>query len=219
MTLKIIEKKPEVLKGYNMLLYFAGTMIMYDPTQECIHDFWSQGILKTLPVTSHNPRFITAASLLRQSVDNQSTNVNLMREDYLSLFTGTGNPLAPPYESVYKSTDHLMFDRQTSEVREFYSSYGWKYRFKGEIPDDHLGIELLFLTKLIDKYMEFDDHVCENEMSNEIGRFIENHILSWVPQWHNDIMKNARTIGYKGIGTLIYACVEDIYGIISHKNL
>ena len=63
------DKQQNVLKGYNMLLYFAGTMIMFDPSQECIHDFWTQGILKSLPVTSTNPRFIKAASLLHQSVD------------------------------------------------------------------------------------------------------------------------------------------------------
>jgi len=208
------DKKPEVLKGYNMLLYFAGTMIMFDPSHECIHDFWTQGILKTLPVKSQNPRFITAASLLRQSVDNQATNLEKMKNDYLTLFTGTGSPLAPPYESVYRSREHLMFDRQTAEVREFYRSYGWESRFRDKIPDDHLGTELLFLTILIEKYLELDDNACETEMKNEIRRFIGNHILSWVPDWNKDMLEKANTIGYKGISTLIYACAEDIYGLM-----
>jgi putative dimethyl sulfoxide reductase chaperone len=219
MTLNNVEKKPSVLKGYNMLLYFAGTMIMFDPSRECIHDFWTQGILKSLPVSSHNPRFIEAASLLRQSVADRSTNIKIMKEDYLSLFVGTGNPLAPPYESVYRSKDHLMFDQQSTEVREFYKSYGWESKFKGKIPDDHLGIELLFLTLLIEKYLELDDEACENEMKNEIRRFIDQHILSWIPQWNNNIQEYSKTIGYKGIGTLIYACIEDIYGLLSPKGL
>ena len=25
-----------ILKGYNMLFYFAGSMIMYEPSEECI---------------------------------------------------------------------------------------------------------------------------------------------------------------------------------------
>jgi putative dimethyl sulfoxide reductase chaperone len=220
MILNTTEKKPEVIKGYNMLLYFAGTMIMFDPSHECINDFWNQGILKTLPVRSQNPRFIKAASLLRQSVDNQDTSVAKMKEDYLSLFTGAGSPLAPPYESVYRSREHLMFDKQTSEVREFYRSYGWESKFKGVIPDDHLGIELLFLTILLEKYIELEDYACEAELKNEISRFIEDHILSWVPQWNEDIIKNGRTIGYQGISTLIYACVEDILGLMKKdKNI
>jgi putative dimethyl sulfoxide reductase chaperone len=214
MMLKSVEKKPEVLKGYNMLLYFAGTMIMFDPSHECIHDFWKQGILKTLPVSSHNPRFILAASLLRQSVNNNTTTIEKMREDYLSLFTGTGSPLAPPYESVYRSNEHLMFEKQTEEVREFYRSYGWESKFKGMIPDDHLGIELLFLTILLEKFLVLDDYACEGEMQNEIRRFINSHILSWIPQWNEDMTRHAKTIGYKGISTLIYACVEDINGLL-----
>jgi hypothetical protein len=38
-----------ILKGYNMLLYFAGSMIMYEPVEECVADFWSNGMLSTLP--------------------------------------------------------------------------------------------------------------------------------------------------------------------------
>jgi TorA maturation chaperone TorD len=219
MTPTTNDKQQNVLKGYNMLLYFAGTMIMFDPSQECIHDFWTQGILKSLPVTSTNPRFIKAASLLHQSVDDKLNNINAMKEDYLILFTGTGIPLAPPFESVYKSKDHLIFDKQTVEVREFYDQYGWQSKFKGKIPDDHLGIELLFLTLMIEKYIEFDDVVCEKEMKNEIRRFIDEHILSWVPRWNQNVQEHSKTLGYKGIGTLIYACIEDLYGLFSPKGL
>ncbi len=218
MTEKIKDKQTNVLKGYNMLLYFAGTMIMYDPSQECIHDFWNQGILKKLPISSPNPRFIKAASQLHQSVDDEMSTVKMMKEDYLALFTGTGNPQAPPYESVYRSKDHLMFDKQTSEVREFYNSYGWESKFKGKIPDDHLGVELLFLTLMIEKYLEFDDETCNSEMRNEIRRFINLHLMSWVPDWNEHIQKHANTLSYKGIGTLILACIEDLYSIMSRNN-
>lgn len=207
-----------VLKGYNMLLYFAGTMIMFDPSQECIHDFWSQGILKNLPVSSQNPRFIKAASQLRESVGDEKSSVSIMKEDYLILFTRTKNPLAPPYESVYKSRGHLIFDKQTSEVSEFYKSYGWESKFKGKIPDDHLGVVLLFLTLMIEKYLEIDDEICRSEMRNEIRRFIEQHIMWWVPGWNENLQRYANTNSYKGIGTLILACAEDLYSIMGQNN-
>jgi TorA maturation chaperone TorD len=219
MSPNINDKQPDILKGYNMLLYFAGTMIMYDPSQECINDFWSQGILKNLPVSSSNPKFMKAAAQLHQSVDDKMSTAALMKEDYLNLFIGTGNPLAPPFESVYRSKDHLMFDKQTSEVREFYNSYGWESKFKGKIPDDHLGVELLFLTLLIDKYLEFDDAICNSEMRIEIRRFINEHLLSWIPDWNRNIQKHANTLSYKGIGTLILACIEDLYGMMGQKNI
>lgn len=218
MTNRKSNENQNILKGYNMMLYFAGTMIMFDPSQECIHDFWSQGILKSLPVSSHNPRFIKAASQLRASVGDQNCSIIMMKEDYLNLFTGTGNPLAPPYESVYRSPDHLMFDKQTSEIRDFYKSYGWESKFKGKIPDDHLGVELLFLTLMIEKYLELDDEICNSEMRDEIRRFIDQHIMSWVPEWNKSIQQNANTLSYKGIGTLILACAEDLYNIMGQAD-
>jgi putative dimethyl sulfoxide reductase chaperone len=219
MILETKDKHSNILKGYNMMLYFAGTMIMFDPSQECISDFWEKGILKSLPVTSQNPRFINAASQLHQSVGDTHSGIKSMKEDYLTLFTGNGNPLAPPYESVYKSKDHLMFDKQTTEVREFYESYGWESKFKSKIPDDHLGIELLFLTLMIEKYLEFDDKVCEKEMRNEIIRFINQHMLTWVPQWNEHVQKYSKTLGYKGVGTLIHACIEDLYNILNDPKI
>jgi TorA maturation chaperone TorD len=218
MTEKLTEKQPNILKGYNMLLYFAGTMIMFDPSQECIHDFWTQGILKNLPVSSHNPRFIKAAAQLHQSVGDQNSSVVKMKEDYFALFTGTGNPVAPPYESVYRSKDHLMFDKQTTEVREFYKSYGWESKFKGNIPDDHLSIELLFLTLMVEKYIEFDDEICNSEMRNEIRRFINQHLLTWIPEWNEHVQQHANTLSYKGIGTLIQACIEDLLSIMNQNK-
>jgi putative dimethyl sulfoxide reductase chaperone len=207
-----------ILKGYNMLLYFAGTMIMFDPSQECIHDFWSKGILKSLPVSSPNPRFIKAASQLRESVGDQFSSLGMMKEDYHILFTRSGNPLAPPFESVYRSWDHQRLDKPVSEVKEFYKSYGWESKFKGKISDDHLGIELLFLTLMIEKYLEIDDEFCNSEMRNEIRRFIDQHLMSWIPGWNEQLQQHASTLSYKGIGTLILACAEDLYGIMGQRN-
>ena len=55
-----------------MLLYFAGSMIMHEPSEECIVDFWEKGILKNLPVSSSNPNFIKAASQLRDSFTDKT---------------------------------------------------------------------------------------------------------------------------------------------------
>ena len=203
-----------ILKGYNMLLYFAGTMLMFDPSNECIHDFWTQGILKNLPVTSSNPRFIKAASQLRESTNDGDSTYKFMKEDYLRLFSGKGIAIAPPYESVYMGPERLLFDKHTVEVRHFYESYGWKSKFKNHIPDDHIGIELLFLTILIEKYLELDDEVSSIEMRKEIKRFVRQHILSWIPQWNEAVQAKAKTLGYKGISSLVQACSEDIYSIM-----
>jgi TorA maturation chaperone TorD len=218
MTKEIKDKQHNILKGYNMLLYFTGSMIMYEPTEECLSDFWTIGILRNLPVSSCNPRFLKAAAQLRGSCENKSICFKMMQEDFNKLFAGTVNPLAPPYESAYQHNNPLLPDRSIEDVKGFYKSYGWESKFKGKIPDDHLGVELLFLTLLIEKYLELDDKTCNTEMRIEIRRFIDQHIMSWIPEWNENIQEHAKTLSYKGIGTLIYSCIEDLYSILIQNN-
>jgi putative dimethyl sulfoxide reductase chaperone len=207
-----------ILKGYNMLFYFAGSMIMHEPSDECIVDFWEKGILRNLPVSSINPNFVLAASQLRNSFTDKAAFAKLLHEDYLRLFARDVPTLAPAYESRYTKviTDNSL--HKSSSVTEFYNSYGWQSKFKGKIADDHLGIELLFLTLLIDKYLVLDDVACRDEMRDEIRRFINHHILSWVPQWNQKVQTNANTLSFKGIGNLILSCAEDIFMLFDKKS-
>ena len=209
-----------ILKGYNMLLYFAGSMIMYEPSEECVTDFWTNGVLKNLPVSSSNPNFIKAASQLRESCIDKNICGKMLHEDYLRLFSINDSTLAPAYESLYNKNSQKG-GNLTAGVSEFYNSYGWESKFKGKIKDDHLSVELLFLTLLIDKYLVLDDEACRSEMKKEIRRFIDQHILSWIPEWNNLVQVHSNTLCFKGIGTLILACTEDIFSILGqqHSNI
>ena len=206
--MEIRDENHNILKGYNLLLYFAGSMIMYEPVEECVVDFWKQGILSKLPVSSSNPNFARAASQLRESCSDKSICLERLNEDYNRLFAREGSALAPAFESLY-----INGSASGQSVSGFYESYGWKPKFRGKINDDHLGIELLFLTLLVEKYLVLDDQVCVAEMRNEIRRYIDEHIFSWIRRWNSKMQEFANTLCYKGIATLIFACVEDIYSL------
>lgn len=217
--MEIKSEQHNILKGYNMLLYFAGSMIMYEPSEECVVDFWKNGILKKLPVSSSNPNFIKAASQLSESGLDVNFCGKMLREDYIRLFKRPEMTLAPAYESLYRKSGLYNADNTHSSVSEFYESYGWESKYKGKINDDHLGIELLFLTKMIDKYIVLDDEACRGEMRKEIRRFIDYHILSWIPEWNKKVQDNSNTLSFKGIGTLILACTEDIFSLLDNSSI
>ena len=207
-----------ILKAYNLLLYFAGSMVMYEPVEECVVDFWSNGILSKLPVSSRNPRFMEAASKLRCSCEDKVTCKEILMKDYNKLFAGAGQSVASPIKSNYLvDTAVNGSGHKTEGVGDFYDSYGWRFRSRYSIPDDNLGIELLFLTKLNDQYIILDDEACRREMRNEIRRFIEKHLLSWLPKWNQRVQENAGTMCYKGIATLIYASCEDIFNLLDNS--
>jgi len=220
-SIKGMESKNQdtnVLKGYSMLLYFAGSMIMHEPSEECITDFWTKGILKKLPVSSSNPNFTKAASQLRESCSDTTICGKMLREDYIRLFSRELMPLAPAFGSFYQNSEHYGSARNVSPVTDFYSAYGWNSKFKDKIKDDHLGIELLFLTILLEKYLVLDDSACRIEMRKEIRRYIDQHILSWLSEWNDKMQIYSHTLCYKGISTLIYACVQDIYSIMEQRR-
>jgi TorA maturation chaperone TorD len=218
MDLNINTEHNSLLKGYNMLLYFAGSMVMYEPSEECVTDFWRNGVLKNLPVSSLNPNFIKAAAQLRESCLEKKVCGKMMHDDYRRLFSREILTPAAPFESLYhKNTDAVSQKNETS-VSEFYQSYGWVSKFKGKIGDDHLGIELLFLTRLVDKYIALDDYACRGEMRTEIRRFLDLHLLSWLPEWNRKVQTHSATMCFKGIGTLILACCEDIYSILTPEE-
>ncbi len=217
MEAKKVKEQNSILKGYNLLLYFTGSMIMYEPVEECVIDFWSKGVLKALPVRSSNPRFIEAASQLRNSCKDKTLCRRMLQEDFNRLFIGSGLPLAPPFKSYYIDI-HELSGSGTENLSDFYNSYGWKKRTKYNIPDDNLGIELLFLTMLNDRYIALDDEACRIEMRNEIRRFIKQHILSWLPDWNERMQEYAGTLCYKGIANLIYASCEDIFDLLGNSK-
>lgn len=200
-----------------MLLYFAGSMIMYEPVEECVNDFITNGIVNTLPVKSGNPRFVEAASQLRQSCQNVTLCIQMLQDDYNRLFSDKGLLLAPPFKSCH-IVEVQQKDTNSESVLDFYNSYGWKFRSRYNIKDDHLGIELLFLTLLADKYISFEDEACKSEMRSEIKRFIVQHIFSWLPAWNKRVQEKAMTNCYKGIASLIYASCEDIYRVLDGND-
>jgi putative dimethyl sulfoxide reductase chaperone len=205
-----------ILKGYSMLLYFAGSMVMYEPNEECFVDFWKNGILKKLPVYSRNPNFILAAAQLTESCKDNNLCTKSMRDDFIRLFGRKELQLAPPFESSYSEELSGKSDSEPARVTRFYSSYGWVSKFRDQVRDDHIGVELFFLTLLIEKYLTLEDEACRTEMRLEVKRYIDNHILSWVKGWNSIIQDEAKTLCYKGIGSLVVACTEDIYSLMTN---
>lgn len=214
-------EEKNLIKGYVMMLYFAGTMVMFDPSRECIYDFWTKGILKQLPVKSSNSDFIKAAGLLRDSADKTDGKYENMRNDYMHLFSGAGveQPAAPPFASVYLDPEKLIAGQNTLDIRNIYKKYNWEPKAGKTIPDDHLGNEILFLTYLLELYIKNKDKELHAKLSSEIHEYIERHLLTWIPQWSNDVQKHATTLGYKGIAMLVLASLSDINNIVSKGTL
>jgi len=200
----------DIIKGYSVLLSFAGAFILDQPQQGCINDLINEDILKNLPVKSNNPTFLLASSYLRNLGEGQDLDYDIIIGDYKSLFSSSGPSIAPINESEYLSEDHLIFEKKGYGLKRIYDIYGWKSRSKKQEQYDHLGIELQFLIFLLEKYHELDDSICMNELNTDLNNFIDNHLSNWIGEWNHKIQANARSDFYKGIGHLVVSCIQDI---------
>jgi len=133
--------------------------------------------------------------------------------DHRDLFEGPDHVLACPYESVYLSDEHLTFEQETRDVRAFYQRFGVQAPSLGTEPDDHIGLELSFISHLcvlgLDA-IEASDADAETAMIASVGDFLEQHLLRWVDDCLDRVVQNASTDFYRGLGHLTRGTVRQL---------
>lgn len=142
-----------------------------------------------------------------------TTPLDVLLVDHRDLFEGPDHVLACPYESVYLSDEHLTFEQQTLGVRTFYNRFGVEAPSIGKEPDDHIGLELSFISHLcvlgLDA-IEASDADAETAMIASIGDFLEQHLLLWVDDCLDRVVEHATTDFYRGLGHLTRGTVRQL---------
>jgi len=142
--------------------------------------------------------------LLESSTSESETAADLNR-DYQRLFVGPDSLLAPPYESVYRTVDRLLFDEPTFEVRAAYRTLGLQAPHLNREPDDHIGLEFSFLSSLCEHALVAlarDDRRRFDEVLDIHRRFLCSHLLLWGGDCLGLVETNSQTLFYKGVGAL-----------------
>lgn len=126
-------------------------------------------------------------------------------DDYQRLFVGPGHLLAPPYESVHRTRDRLLFDTPTFQVRAAYNEFGMRAPRFGREPDDHLGLELSFLAHLCNVALDALEHEDGDGLERALNaqkRFLTDHLLCWGGDCLRMVEANATSWFYRGVGAL-----------------
>lgn len=131
--------------------------------------------------------------------------------DYYRLFVGPDTVLAPPWESVYRHEDRLIFGKETVRIRELYARYGLATRWLGKEPDDHLGLELEFLAYLSAFTKQVIDGGSREAVTTAVADqhlLIQDHLLQWVPLWQSSVTAHAQTAFYKGLAIVAESFIQ-----------
>jgi TorA maturation chaperone TorD len=114
---------------------------------------------------------------------------------------------ASPYESVWLDQENLAMQAPMFQVREFYLLFDlvaadWRTR-----PDDHLVLELQFLAALFR-----DSHL---QALPEAARFLDTHLLRWLPLFGNRVAARCATPFYAGAARLTAAYCDELRDLLA----
>ena len=130
-----------------------------------------------------------------------------LRVDYTRLFVGIKKVLAPLWESVYFNQDRMVFQEQTLQVRAWYRRFGLEPEKLYKEPDDHIGLELLFLVHLAKlglQALEENDQAESEKYLQAQRDFLSEHLLRWGPAWAKLVRQHASTDFYRGLAHLVH---------------
>ena len=133
-----------------------------------------------------------------------------LQEDNLRLFIGLNKVPAPVWESVYFSEKKLIFQEQTLQVREWYARFGLQAERINREPDDHIGLEMLFIAHLASLALQAIEQNDENKLNDILQaqrEFLSDHLLRWGPAWAKLVKQHAATDFYRGIAHLTHGAL------------
>lgn len=200
----------EYLLGETLLIGLLGRIIYQYPEKE--QQAWFQSLIDTeafaeAPITAEPGDMAAGLELLQQWSRAGITDeiYGEMQSDHLRLFVGPDKVIAPPWESIYFNEARQTFQEQTLQVRNWYRRFGLEPEKIYHEPDDHIGLELIFLSNLGSQALAALDRAEQETFETLINarrQFLSEHLLKWAFAWCDLVIKNARTDFYKGVGLL-----------------
>ncbi len=120
--------------------------------------------------------------------------------DYARLFLSIHKVPPHPSESVYREGAMMQYARD--EVLKTYWSFGVDKKKEFTEPEDHIAVELSFLSDLCQKASQSLKKGNTDEAKRYVqGQrdFLEGHLMKWMPKLVKDILSTAQTPFYRGI--------------------
>lgn len=165
----------------------------------------------------HDADTIRGLDLLAASRSDGEEEAALIR-DYDRLFVGPYRLLAPPYESVYRTEEGLLFEEPTFQVRAAYQAFGLAAPRLNREPDDHIGLEFSFLSQLCARALDALDAQDEFTLDTALAAqnaFLRDHLLVWGPACLRAAHQHGETAFYRGTAALglgVLAQAEESFG-------
>lgn len=199
--------------AYGLACKFLGEAF-YKPPQASIWQHMLQDrLFDSWMLPAQDPFTERGLALLSAfTAEADAATIATLADDYAALFVGPARLKAPPWESVYLSRDHILFEKQTVAVRDYYARFGVQTRRLHVEPDDHIGLELQFVGHLfavaLQQYAQ--QRAEQAHMVGAIQGFLEAHLLKWAEPFLARVVYHAQTDYYRGIAYLTGGTISSL---------
>lgn len=136
-----------------------------------------------------------------------------LRDDLNKLYGRTARAKVPPYESVHRGRDGLVFDEETLEVRKDYKQLGLQAPNLHKEPDDHIGLEFDFVAQGLVRALTAVEHDAYRDAERYVAivqRFYTAHIAQWAPRMLTQAREAAESDFYRGVMSLSLGALADL---------
>lgn len=127
--------------------------------------------------------------------------------DFASIYLNN-NLHASPYESVWLTDEGLTRQEPMFQVRRWYEKYNlvaqnWRAR-----PDDHLVLQLQFISHLI----SLDERL---DSLKEASCFLDEHLLRWIKLFASRVASRCETPFYAGLVLLMAQYLDELRDLLA----
>lgn len=182
-----------------------------EPSHEYLKLLFKENLIGSFPFSEEDGEIQAGIRQVQSDLGQydleSETNYNRLHWDFTRLFIGPYELQAPAWESAYLNKERLLFQEETLKVRLAYLKYAFLPKHFQHEADDHLGLELDFMYQLSVKTLK----QCEKNSPDELQvivedqeRFLEEHLLRWVPNFQQNVCQHSDTEFYRGMSRILH---------------
>lgn len=202
----------EAFEGYALVFGLMGKLLYANPEYEWLSDIAAQQVFDELPLSCVNEDILEGQKLLRRWFGEGGSALSYeaveeVKCEYVPLFlNGKNGAAAPPWESIYVNHSPAFFQCSTMSVRMWYKRYSLEAENQEHEPDDHIGLELTFLSYLcaiaaglVEPPMVDGEAYPVNIVCIDASEFASTHLFNWATHWCDIVSGRAKTDFYRGV--------------------
>lgn len=206
-----LEEIENVLYARQFAYDILRRFFVEEPSREYIRHFVQKNMIDLFPFKEDSLEIREGVAAVKDylathDVVNIESHYQQLHWDYTRMFIGPFALPALPWESSYVRKDGLLFQGTTMEVRKLYDKYGVAVRDFNIEADDHVGLELDFmyhLNELCLSLCQESDFEKIKELIEEQSKFLQNHLLLFVPQLCEKMISAANTSFFVGMAKIL----------------